>query len=261
MTKTAPQVPPSPSVAVGSGNQSNVSVTEENGRRILTSQTSNVVQEKDGIMEHKETAAEITDKDSQAARREASTKISRQEEDPEGKFKRSEAADAAEVSESCFQHMPDGSVMSVKKNSSSASSMKQSFSSTTGDSGSFFQSPNFPTGFGDLRNLMDRGHSLMSQMSTDSMASNLSGRSGFTDMSNFSHFSDSSQYSDMSNFSNMSDMSQMSSRSQNQNVANTGHMPQDFNTSSRIVKSYSTSSSSSSFSKSSFSSNFGDKNF
>nr|XP_053650309.1 probable basic-leucine zipper transcription factor N [Cherax quadricarinatus] len=254
----APQVPPPAAQVVGSGNQSNISVTEENGRRILTSQTSNVVKEKDGFMEHKETAAEITDKESQAARREATTKILHEEEDPEGKFKRSEAADAAEVSESCIQHMPDGSVMSVKKSSSSTSSLKKSFSSTTGDAGPFFQSPEFPPGFGDLKNLMNRGQSLMSQMSTDSMASTLSGRSGFTDMSNFSHFSDpSSQYSGMSNFSNMSnfsDMSRMSSRLPNQNVPNTGNMAQDFN--SRINKSF--SSSSSSFNKSSFSSNFGD---
>ncbi|XP_045581603.2 uncharacterized protein [Procambarus clarkii] len=260
MAKTAPRAPFAPTQVVGSGNQSNISVTEENGRRILTSQTSNVVQEKDGFMEHRETAAEIKDKDSQAARREATTKISRQEEDPEGKSKLSEAADAAEVSESCIQHMPDGSIMSVKKSSSSASSVKKSFSST-GDAGSFFQTPDFPTGFGDLKNLMNRGQSLMSQMSTDSMASTLSGRSGFSDMSNFSHFSDtSSQYSGMSNFSNMSnfsDMSPMSPRSQNQNVPSPGSMAQDFN-SSRVVKSF---SSSSTFNKSSFSSNLGDKNF
>ncbi|XP_042238503.1 AT-rich interactive domain-containing protein 1A-like isoform X1 [Homarus americanus] len=261
MTKTAPQVPLAPLQPVGKGNQTTVNISEENGRRVLTSQTSSVVQEKDGFMEHRETAAEIGDKDSQAARREATTKMTHQEEDPEGKFKRSEAADAAEVSESCVQQMPDGSVMSVKKSSTSSSSVKQSFSSSTGDAACpFFQPPNFPTGFGDLKNLMNRGHSLMSQMSTDSMASTLSGRSGFTDMSNFSQFSDtSSQYSGMTNLSNMSNFSDMSSMSQNPNVTNTGNMPQDFQ-SPRVAKSFS-SSSTSSFNKSSFSSSFGDRNF
>ncbi|XP_068207113.1 putative uncharacterized protein DDB_G0294196 isoform X2 [Palaemon carinicauda] len=262
LSQTAPQGPQPVPMGTGSGNQSNISITEENGRRVLTSQTSNIVQEKDGVMEHRETAAEITDKSSQAARREATTKMSRHEEDPEGKFKRSEAADAAEVSESCIQQMPDGSMMSVKKSSSSTSSVKQSFSSSAGDMGGFFQTPNFPTGFDDLRNLMDRGHSLMSQMSTDSMASTLSGRSGFTDMSNFSHFSDaSSKFSDMSNFSNLSNFSDLSSMShQNMsNMANMGSMFPETN-SSRLMKSFSTSSSSSSVNKS-FSSNFGDGHF
>lgn len=259
MPQTAPQAPRSEPVGIGSGNQSSVNITEENGRRVLTSQTSNVVKEKDGIMEHRETAAEITDKNSQAARREASTKITRQEEDPEGKFKRSEAADAAEVSESCVQHMPDGSVMSVKKSSSSTSSVKQSFSSSGGDVGGFFHTPDFPSGFGDLRNLMDRGHSLMSQMSTDSMASTLSGRSGFSDMSNFSHFSDaSSKFSDMSNFSNLSNFSDMSSMS-HQHASNMDNMFPERN-SSRVMKSFSTSSSSSSSVHKSFSSNLRDGN-
>lgn len=262
LSQTAPQGPQPKSFGTGSGNQSNVSITEENGRRVLTSQTSNIVQEKDGVMEHRETAAEITDKNSQAARREATTKMSKHEEDPEGKFKRSEAADAAEVSESCIQQMPDGSIMSVKKSSTSTSSVKQSFSTSAGDMGGFFQTPNFPTGFDDLRNLMDRGHSLMSQMSTDSMASTLSGRSGFTDMSNFTHFSDaSSKFSDMSNFSNLSNFSDMSSMS-HQHMANMANMANMFpeTNSSRLMKSFSTSSSSSSVNKS-FSSNFGDGNF
>ncbi|KAK4292172.1 hypothetical protein Pmani_035037 [Petrolisthes manimaculis] len=279
MAPAAPQPPkqPAPSVAVGSGKQSNINITEKNGRRVMTSQTSNVVQEKDGFMEHKETAAEIKDKDSQAARREASSKMSRVEEDPKGKFKRSESGDAAEVSESCVQHLPDGSVMTVKKNSSTTSSFQQSFSSSSDEP--FFQPPsNFPSGFEDLRNLMGRGQNLMSQMSTDSMGSTLSGRSGFTDMSNFSHFNDtSSQFSDMPSFSNMSSfptMGQMPSSRFNQQQTSQqqqqqqqqqfktgpgGMGLQDFN-SPGLSKS-SNSFSSSSFSKSSFSSSFGDGNF
>ncbi|XP_050692671.1 WAS/WASL-interacting protein family member 2-like isoform X3 [Eriocheir sinensis] len=272
----APQAPQS-IPATGTGNQTSVSVTEENGRRVVTSQTSNVVQEKDGFKEHRETAAEITDKDSQAARKEATTKLSKVEEDPEGKFKRAESTDANEVSETCIQHLPDGSVMSVKKNStSSSSSFKQSFSTgiSGGDiMGGFYPPPpNFLQGFDDFRSLMGRGHSLMTQMSTDSMGSTLSGRSGFTDMSNFSNFTDgSSPFSDTS-FGNMSNFTSRSKNFQQQQQPpqqqqyqqppqqQSQQPQQEFGSPRR--KGFSTSSSTSSTSNFTQSfSNFGDGNF
>ncbi|KAL7637235.1 UNVERIFIED_CONTAM: hypothetical protein RMT77_011947 [Armadillidium vulgare] len=185
--------PKKSSAAVGSGGTASISVKEEDGKRTLTSEKSSLVQQKDGFLESKEVAAEVTEKDSQAARREAITRMMKTDEDPEGRFKKSEAADASDVSETCVKHLPDGSVVTVKKSSTSTSNFKTSFSSGGVPGQSLFDS-DFPVGFGPMPSLMNRGPSLISQMSSDSLSSNMS---NFSDMSNFSRFSDMSSFPDM----------------------------------------------------------------
>ena len=185
-----------PLAATGSGGTATISVKEEDGKRTTTSEKSSLVQERDGYLESKEVAAEVVDKDSQAARREASTRMMKHDEDPHGRFKKSESADASDVSETCVKQMPDGSVMTVKKSSTSTSNFKQSFSTGGGGNGGpLMFNQDFPSRMDSFNNFMG-GPSLMSQMSSDSLASN---RSSFSDMSNFSRMSD---MSNMSNFSN-----------------------------------------------------------
>ena len=185
--------PSRPLRATGSGGTATISVKEEDGKKTLTSEKSSLVQERDGYLESNELAAEVTEKDSQAARREATTRMMKHDEDPEGKFKQSEAADASDVSETMVKHMPDGSVMTIKSSSTSTSNFKESFSSG-GQMPSLFNQ-NFPSGMGDI-GFMGRSQPLMSQNSSDSVASNMS---NFSDMSNFSRMSDMSHFSNMSN--------------------------------------------------------------
>lgn len=211
---SAPRVPTF-TAGCGSSGDTNVTIEEKDGKRTVTSERNNTIQEKDGILESREIAAEIDEKDGQSARREAVTRIQRKHDDPDGRFKEAEKAEASDVSESCIKHLPDGSTMSVKKSSTSSSSQK-SFSSSGGAIDAFddpFFSVGFNSDFGDLRSLMGRGHSLMSQMSTDSMASTLSGRSDRSHLSDRSSASTRSNASDKSHFSNRSNASDQSSQS------------------------------------------------
>lgn len=211
-----PTVSRVPTFTAGCGSSGDTSVTieEKDGKRTVTSERANVIQEKNGILESREIAAEIDEKCGQSARREAMTRISRQHDDPSGRYKGAEKAEATDVSESSIKKLPDGTTMSVKKSSTSSSSQK-SFSATGGTPNAFddpFFSGAISSDFGDLRSLMGRGHSLMSQMSTDSMGSTLSGRSIFSDRP---HYSDRSSVSDCSerSSSRLSDKSNVTDRS------------------------------------------------
>ena len=199
----------------GSVGDRTVTVEEKDGRRTVKAERSNVIQEKDGLMESHEVTAEVDEKDRQSARREAVTRIQRLNDDPAGRFKEAEKAEASDVSESCIKLLPDGSKMSVKKSSTSTSSHR-TFSST-GNSMDAFDDPFFSVGFssdfGDLRSLMGRGHSLMSQRSTDSVGSNMSGRSSASEKSRMSEQSRMSSKSDASRQSNSSTRSQISEES------------------------------------------------
>ncbi|KAF2361206.1 Alpha crystallin/Hsp20 domain, partial [Trinorchestia longiramus] len=211
----------------GSSGDAVVTIEEKDGKRTVTSEKSNIIQEDGGLMEAKEISAEIDEKNAQSARREAITKIQRSHDDPEGRYKGAEKAEASDVSESCIKRLPDGSTVSVKKSSTSSSSHR-AFSSNAMHPSAFddpFFSMGFGPDFGDLRSLTGRGHSLMSQMSTDSIASTLSGRSR---ASNYSTASDSSNQSRFSNQSDQSsdqssgrsscsDRSRLSNRSSNAN--------------------------------------------
>ncbi|XP_018007155.1 uncharacterized protein LOC108664965 isoform X2 [Hyalella azteca] len=183
-----------------SSGDTTVTVEEKDGKRIVKSEKANVIQEAGGLLEAKEIASEIEEKDGQSARREAVTRIQRKHDDPQGRYKGAEQAEAADASESSIRRLPDGSTVSVKKTSTSSSSQKI-FSSTGMDMSAFddpFFNVGFPHDFGDLRSLTGRGHTLMSQMSNDSIASSLSGRSqashrsGASDMSNRSRLSNQS---------------------------------------------------------------------
>jgi len=134
------------------------------------------------------------------------TRITRATEDPSGRFKEAENAQASDVSEMCVKKMPDGSTMTIKKSSTSTTSHKSFTSNNT--AGSLLDDPFFtdrhPTNFEDIRSLMGKGHSLMSQMSTDSLGSSHSERSRFSEDRKFQTSSNSDPRS-TSTFSNRSE--------------------------------------------------------
>lgn len=199
-----------------SSDDATVTVEEKDGRRTVTSEKSNVIREDGGIMEAREITAESDEKDGRSARKEALTRIQREYDDPEGRYKGAEKGHAAEVNESCVKQLGDGSTMSIKKKSSSTSSSK---TFVGGDvMGSAFNDPffsmGFPPDFGDLRSLTGRGQSLMSQMSSDSAASTLSGQSQAANRGVSTNMADSASSAMRSSQSMTSSQSQ-SSRSMN----------------------------------------------
>ena len=216
------KLPSQPTFTVGCGSSGDTSVTleEKDGERMLKAEKRDVIHGFDSKLESRHIETEIEKKDGQLARKEEQVRINRIHEDPNGRFRGAEKAESSDMKEMCVQEMPDGSKMTIKKNCSSTTSHKVF---TSNEKSSPFDDPffkrEFSSDFGDLRQLMGTGHSLMSQMSNDSENSFRSTRSPLGSERSSTSMSNNSNAQD--NYSNISSLNRKktSLSSENSNSA------------------------------------------